>query len=111
MPGLRIFLPIALLLLPVGAQTPGVPGRGDSASLEDEEKDGRLQAGRSQKDELAKAAYLASLDDTKKLIAAAEELRRELEKNDRYVVSLAAIKQTEDIEKLARRIRSRLKQP
>lgn len=66
--------------------------------------------GRSKKEAIAKAAYLDSLDDTKKLIAAAEELKTELEKNDRYVVSLAAIRKTEEIEKLAKRIRGRLKQ-
>ena len=43
-------------------------------------------------------------------MAAAEELKTELEKNDRYVVSLAAIRKTEEIEKLAKRIRGRLKQ-
>ena len=66
--------------------------------------------GRSKKEAIAKAAYLDSLEDAKKLMAAAEELKTELEKNDRYVVSLAAIRKTEEIEKLAKRIRGRLKQ-
>jgi hypothetical protein len=99
----RFLLLPALLLWPLAAQMPEVP------PLE-EEKDAKLPNGRLQKDEIAKAAYQSSLDDSKKLIAAAEELKAELEKNDRYVVSLAAIRKTEEIEKLARRIRGRLKQ-
>jgi len=106
----RLLLLCLLLLWPAAAQMPQAPGRGENPPIGDEDKEVRLPNGKSRNDELAKAAYLASLDDTKKLIATAQELRLELEKNDRYVVSLAAIKKTEDIEKLAKRIRSRLKQ-
>lgn len=43
------------------------------------------------------------------MIQAATNLRDELQKAGNYVVSLTAVKKTEEIEKLARRIRSRLK--
>jgi hypothetical protein len=33
----------------------------------------------------------------------------DLEKNDRYVLSIATLKKTEEIERLAKRIRDRLK--
>jgi hypothetical protein len=36
-------------------------------------------------------------------------LKEELEKNDRHVLSLTSLKKTEEIEKLAKRIRSRLR--
>ena len=39
----------------------------------------------------------------------ADELKLDLEKNDRYVLSIATLKKTEDIEKLAKRIHDRLK--
>ena len=39
----------------------------------------------------------------------AEEVKEDLEKDDKYIVSVKTIKKTEDIEKLARNIRSRLK--
>jgi len=39
----------------------------------------------------------------------AEQLKIDLEKNDRYVLSMATLKKTDDIEKLAKRIRSRLR--
>jgi hypothetical protein len=102
----RFLLLPAFLLWPLAAQVnPPLP---EGPTLED--KDAKLPDGRSQKDAIAKAAYVDSLEDTKKLIAMAEDLKAELEKNDRFVVSLAAIHKTEEIEKLARRIRGRLKQ-
>jgi hypothetical protein len=103
----RFLLLPAFLLWTLAAQIPD-----SSQQHQDDPVDtgAKLPDGPSQKEALAKAAYMDSLDDTKKLIAAAEDLKTELEKNDRYVVSLAAIRKTEDIEKLARRIRGRLKQ-
>jgi hypothetical protein len=38
-----------------------------------------------------------------------EELKIELEKNDRHVLSVSAVKKTEEIEKLAKKIRGRMK--
>ena len=38
-----------------------------------------------------------------------KKTQAELEKNDRYVVSVSELRKTEDIEKLAKRIRGRLK--
>ncbi|MGA3024440.1 MAG: hypothetical protein ABSF98_06705 [Bryobacteraceae bacterium] len=103
----RFLLLPALLLWRLTAQIPRPLHQGPTPG---EDEDAKLPDGRSQKDAQAKAAYTGSLEDTKKLIAAAEELKAELEKNSRYVVSLAAIRKTEEIEKLARRIRGRLKQ-
>ena len=99
---LRFLLPV-LLLLPLAAQYPRPPHETS------EERDARLPDGRDRKEAIAKEAYQASLDDSKKLVALADELKAELEKNDRYVVSMTAIKKTEEIEKLAKRIRGRLK--
>jgi hypothetical protein len=39
----------------------------------------------------------------------AEELQDDLAKEDRHVLSIASLKKAEDIEKLARKIRTRLK--
>jgi len=43
------------------------------------------------------------------LIELSEELKRELEKNDKHVLSVAALKKSEEIEKIAKRIRGRLR--
>ena len=69
----------------------------------------RLPNGRLQKDEILKADHAKSLEDAQELIRLSQELKASLEKNTQYVFSLATIKKTEEIEKVARRIRSRLK--
>lgn len=63
----------------------------------------------SQVEELLKADHRKSLEDSAQLLKLAEELKVELEKNDRHVLSVAALKKTEEIEKLAKRIRGRMK--
>ena len=102
-----LLLPAAMLSR-LAAQVPRVPTP-EGPSLDDD-KDAKLPNGHLRSDELAKTAYADSLEDTRKMIATAEDLKTELEKNDRFVVSLSAIKKTEEIEKLAKRIRGRLKQ-
>jgi hypothetical protein len=69
----------------------------------------RLPNGKLQRDEILKADFQKSLDDARELSKLADELKIDLEKNDRYVLSIATLKKTEEIEKLAKRIRDRLK--
>jgi hypothetical protein len=71
--------------------------------------DSRLPNGKLQRDEILKADFQKSLDDARDLSRLAEELKLDLEKNDRYVLSIATLKKTEEIEKLAKRIHDRLK--
>ncbi len=73
------------------------------------EEDRKLPNGKSQKDAIAKQNHEQSLKDVNELIEAATNLRDELQKAGSYVVPVHAVKQTEEIEKLARRIRGRLK--
>jgi hypothetical protein len=96
----------ALLLAPavalcVLAQAPPRPGTADDFP--------RLPNGKSQTEAIVKAEHEDSLRDAAELVKLAEDLKAELEKNDRHVVSVKSVRQTEDIEKLAKRIRSRLK--
>jgi len=69
----------------------------------------RLPNGRLQQDEILKADHEKSVQDAAQLIELAEGLKRELEKDETHVLSLSSIKKTEDIEKIAKRIRSRIK--
>ena len=71
--------------------------------------DMRLPNGKSQKEEMLKADHEKSLEDAAKLMTLTEELKIELEKNDRHVLAISTLKKLEDIEKLTKRIRSRLK--
>ena len=75
----------------------------------DPEEDVRLPNGKLQKDEILKADFQKSLEDARKLSKLADELKADLEKNDRYVLSLPTLKKTEEIDKLAKRIHDRLK--
>ena len=71
-------------------------------------EDPKLPNGKSQQDEILKADHERDLKDAAQLIELAEQLKQELEKNDRHVLSVSSLKKTEEIEKLAKRIRSRL---
>ena len=95
---LMVFL--CLMFVSTGQQTPPRPG---------DDSDAKLPDGRSQKNAIAKDDYQHSLDDARELVKIAQSIEEELEKNDQYVVSLGTIRKTEDIEKLAKRIRGRFK--
>ena len=102
-------LPVVVLclMLASGGQPPQQPpAPGPPARTEPGD---RLPNGKSQKEAIIKEDYRKSLEDSRELVKLAEDLQAELEKNDRYVVSLSEIRKTEDIEKLAKRIRGRLK--
>lgn len=60
-------------------------------------------------EETRKANYEKSLQDVRELAKLAEDLKTELEKSDRFTISLTSVKKAEEIEKLAKRIRGRIK--
>ena len=62
----------------------------------------------AQRDEIMKADYEKTLADSRELAKLAGELKTDLEKGDRFRVSLSTVKKTEEIEKLAKRIRGRV---
>ena len=100
---LLIFLPLAgaalILLLPALAQN--LPSS--------ETSDVKLPSGKSQREEILKADHERSLKDASELMQLSEELKIELEKNDRHVLSVSTLKKLDEIEKLAKRIKGRLK--
>ena len=69
----------------------------------------RLPNGRMQRDEILKADYKHNLEDIGEIVRLAEDLKANLEKNTQYVFSIQDVKRLDDIEKLTRRIRSRMK--
>jgi hypothetical protein len=73
------------------------------------QKDVVLPNGKSQKDEILKAEQKQNIKDAAQLAELAQQLQLDLEKNDAYVLSIDTLKKTEDIEKLAKKIRSRLR--
>jgi hypothetical protein len=73
------------------------------------DEDSKLPNGKSQKDAIAKQNHQAALKDASDLVQAAKSLEEELKGAGNYVVPVSSVKRTEEIEKLARRIRGRLK--
>jgi hypothetical protein len=65
--------------------------------------------GKSQPDEILKQDHKKNLADAAQMAKLAEEVSEDLEKDDRYVVSLKTLKKLDDIEKLSKSIRGRLK--
>ena len=76
---------------------------------EDSAGDVKLPNGKSQQEEMLKADYLKTQQDAAQLVKLAGELQDDLAREDRHVLSIASLKKAEDIEKLAHKIRTRLK--
>lgn len=104
MPTRRVILTSVLPAL-AAAQSPTPPAH-DANPLDDDPV--RLPNGKLQRDEILKYEYGKSLADCKELVKLAREIEADLEKNEQYVLSIASIHKTEEIEKLARRIRGRM---
>ena len=101
---MRLYVLPFVLALAMPAQPPPLHPRPG-----EEPEDVRLPNGKLQRDEILKADFEKSLEDARALSKLADELKVALEKNDRYVLSIGTLKKTEEIERLARRIRDRLK--
>ena len=76
---------------------------------DDEDAPLRLPNGKNQRDEILKADYEKNVKESRELADMAKQFADDLEKNDRFVLSVASLKQLDEIEKLARRIRGRMK--
>ena len=69
----------------------------------------KLPNGKLQRDEILKADYEQNLKDARDLIDAAKAFELELEKSDRFVLSLGLLKRLDDMDKLTKRIRNRMR--
>jgi hypothetical protein len=98
---------LAVAALSLAAQIPQNPTARPHPDEPDEEV--RLPNGKLQRDEILKADFQKSLEDARQLSKLADELKTDLEKSDRNVLSIPTLKKTEEIEKLAKRIHDRMK--
>ncbi|HLH40494.1 MAG TPA: hypothetical protein VKX39_15190, partial [Bryobacteraceae bacterium] len=71
--------------------------------------DKTLPNGKTQREMIVKDDYKKNLEDAAEMAKLAEDLKQDLENGDKYIVSVKAIKKAEDIERLARNIRNRLR--
>jgi DNA mismatch repair ATPase MutS len=104
---LSTLLALALAFAMSAQEPPDLPRH--PRSMTDPDEDVRLPNGKLQKDEILKADFQKSLDEARELSKLADQLKADLEKNDRYVLSIPTLKKAEDIEKLAKRIHDRMK--
>lgn len=82
---------------PAPRETPAEPGQR------------KLPDGRSQTEAILKADFAKSQEDMAQLVKLAEEVRDDLERNERHVLSLGALKKLDEIEKISKRVRARMK--
>jgi hypothetical protein len=101
----RVALPFFLSLAVVAQQ--GIPEH----PLQPAEgpEDARLPNGKLQREEILKADYQKTLEDARALSKLTEALKTDLEKTDYNVLPLNTLKKIDDIDRLARRIRDRIK--
>src|SRR4051812_1429910 len=84
-------------------------GQGRGHPVDDPQHDIQLPNGKSQRAEILKAEREQNIKDAAQLVDLSKELQQEIEKNESYVLSLGTLKKTDEIEKLVKRIRSRLR--
>lgn len=105
---------LGIFAFPVLAQTrtPAVPPHttdatpADSAGDEERARLAAEMAKRAAKDRVAQLKH-----DTDKLVELSEELKQSVDKSDENVLSLEVIKKAEEIEKLARSVKDKMKGP
>ena len=71
--------------------------------------DDKLPDGKSRTNAIAADEHKKALEETDQLIKLAQQLRSELGEAGKFVVPISAVRKTEDIEKLVKRIRARLR--
>ena len=108
----RVFLKLA----PAALAAPLLPAQQDQ-DLHDHipapgvrDDDGAvLPNGKLQRDEILKADYEQNLKDARELIDLSTSFELDLEKSDRFVLSLGLLKKLDDMEKITKRIRGRMR--
>lgn len=98
-----LFLPLAGLLLAAQPPAPGVRDPQDPSGIL------RTPDGRNRTEMILKSDHEASMKDVDTIRRLIEEVKIDMEKNDRHVLSVGTLKKLDDIEKLTKRIRGRMK--
>jgi hypothetical protein len=107
-----------LLLVPAAVAAPFLTAQSKApaqlppaldANPEDKSAEIRLPNGKKQLDEILKADFERNVKDARELTDLARSFEEDLEKNEAFVFSLADLKKLDDMEKLTKRIRGRMK--
>ena len=95
-------LPIALCLLLLQGRGPQYPPREDKTEV-------ILPSGKPQRQEILKADFAKSKAEAAELAELTQQLKEEIDKSEHQVLNLRIVKKAEEIERLARRIKDRLR--
>lgn len=98
-----LIAPAALAASLVRAQvTPQITQGDDTA-------DKRMPNGKLQTDAILKAEYDRNVKDARELTALSKSIELDFDKNDQNVLSLGLLKKLDDVEKITKRIRGRIR--
>jgi hypothetical protein len=84
-------------------------GPPERPAMTDPQQDVTLPNGKSQRAEILKSERQQNIKDAAQLVEMAKDLQQDIEKNESYVLSLSTLKKTDEIEKLVKRIRTRMR--
>ncbi len=83
--------------------------RGGNPPNADDPTDRRLPNGKLQTDEILKSDYDQNVRDARDLTALSKSIELDFDKNDQNVLSLGLLKKLDDVEKITKRMRGRIK--
>lgn len=69
----------------------------------------RLPNGKLQSEEIIKADFKKTVEDADELVRLSQEVKTDLEKSTAHVLSMATLKKLDEIDKVTRRMRNRMK--
>ena len=95
-------LRLGWLVLLVAMRAPQAPPQQDKPDI-------LLPSGKTQRQEILKADYEKTKSEAAELLDLVQKLKEAIDKNERHVLDLRAVKKAEEIEKLARRIKERMR--
>ncbi len=75
----------------------------------DDSPDTRLPNGRKQTDAILKSDYEQNVKDARELSSLSKSIELDFDKNDQNVLSLGILRKLDDVEKITKRIRGRLR--
>jgi hypothetical protein len=68
-----------------------------------------LPSGKLQRDEIIKLEHQRNLEDAAQLVRLSQEVKDDLDQKGEYVLSIKTLKKLDDIDKLTKNLRSRMK--
>jgi len=99
-----VLIALAAVLVSLEAQPPRPTRPHETA-----DESAKLPNGKSQQDAILKEDHEKNIADAREVVRIATELKDELENGSAHVLSVGALKKTDEIEKITKRIRGRMR--